>query len=309
MAPRGAIAHRCLVVGESLVDVVSAPSGPPEMAAGGSPLNVAVGLARLGCSTRLLTEIGDDGPGRLLTGHLERSGVELGPGSVVPGRPTSTATARLDEHGTASYTFDLRWQLPPQAVPAGFDALHVGSLGATLAPGRTSVVALAQAAARSGLLVSLDPNVRPGLTPDRVAVWRGLQELLVVADVVKLSDEDLEFLHPGGAPETLAAGLLRGRTRLVVVTRGGTGAVAFSDRATVEVPSSSAQVVDTVGAGDSFMAALLAVVLDHGLDRLEATRLAAYVAAAHAAAAVTVSRRGADPPWRADLPDTWPDVR
>src|SRR4051812_22064772 len=163
---------RCLVVGEALVDIVVPPDGTRTLAPGGSPLNVAVGLARLGVATELVTEIGDDDLGRLLAEHLAGSDVSLGDGSVIEGRPTNTATARLDEHGAASYSFDLRWELSTRPSPTAFDALHVGSLGATLDPGRDSVVQTAQEAARAGLMVSLDPNVRPALTPDRAAVWR-----------------------------------------------------------------------------------------------------------------------------------------
>lgn len=300
---------RCLVVGEALVDIVVPPDGGESLAPGGSPLNVAVGLARLGVTTELVTEIGDDDLGRLLTDHLAASGVTLADGSVVSGRHTNTATAGLDEYGAASYSFDLGWELGALALPAGFDALHVGSLGTTLDPGRDSVVALTQDAAGSGLLLSLDPNVRPALTPDRDDVWAGLQPILELAQLVKLSDEDLAFLRPDEPAESVASELLRGPTALVVVTAGARGAVAFSSRGRAELPSPRVDVVDTVGAGDSFMAALIAIALESGLDELDETRLAAYLAAAHAAAAVTVSRRGADPPWRTELPPGWPPTR
>jgi fructokinase len=301
--------RRCLVVGEALVDIVVPLDGKPTLAPGGSPLNVAVGLARLGMTTELVTELGDDDLGRIVEVHLEASHVWLAEDSVVEGRRTNTATARLDEHGAASYTFDLRWELGPRPLVAGFDALHVGSLGTTLEPGRTSVVDLARAAARTGMLVSLDPNVRPALTPDRDRVWTALEPLLAVAHLVKLSDEDLAFLRPGEPVERVAEELLRGPTALVVVTAGGLGATAFSKDGRSELPSRGVDVVDTVGAGDSFMAALVAAALEAGLAELDARRLGGYLAAAHAAAAVTVSRRGADPPWRTELPAAWPKIR
>lgn len=299
------MAARFAVVGEALVDVVVPADGVPRRSPGGSPMNVAVGLARLGVDTVLVTEIGDDDAGRLVLEHLRDSGVDVDESSVVPG-PTSTATARLDEHGAASYDFDLRWTLGPRALPSGATALHVGSLGTALRPGRDSVVDLVTQAARGGLLVSFDPNARPTLTPDARQAWDDVREVAAAADVVKLSDEDLEFLQPGAGFGEVAEQLLGGRTELVVVTSGGTGAFAACSSGSVEVVSRPVDVVDTVGAGDSFMAALLAVVVEHGLDRLDARRLSAYLDAAHQAAAVTVSRRGADPPRRDELPSGWP---
>jgi fructokinase len=300
---------RCLVVGEALVDIVVPPNSEPTLAPGGSPLNVAVGLARLGVTTELVTEIGDDDLGGIVEVHLDSSHVWLAEDSVVEGRRTNTATARLDEYGAAAYAFDLRWELGPRPLPSDFDAVHVGSLGAALSPGRESVARIAHQAARAGLIVSIDPNVRPALTPDRDELWAGLQQIFELAQLVRLSDEDLAFLRPGEPVESVAGELLRGTTAVVVVTAGGRGAVAFSDHGRAEQPSPVVEVVDTVGAGDSFMAALIAIALETGLDDLDDRRLSGYLEAAHTAAAVTVSRRGADPPWRTELPPDWPTLR
>lgn len=299
---------RFVVAGESLVDVVVPRGSTPERAPGGSPMNVAVGLSRLGLSTLLLTELGDDDLGRLVQRHLADSGVELAEGSVVAGAATSTATAHLDERGAASYDFDLRWELRPRPLPEDATALHVGSLGSVLRPGREAVTDLVRQARERGLLLSFDPNVRPSITPDPEQVRRDVAEVAGAADVVKLSDEDLEFLHPGVAAKDVASALLGTPTRLVVVTFGGSHAAAYSAAGSAEARSRAVGVVDTVGAGDSFMAALVAVVAEHGLDQLDEARLAAYLTAAHQAAAVTVSRRGADPPRRAELPPGWPHV-
>ena len=296
---------RFLVVGEALVDVVLPDGEPPTRAPGGSPLNVAVGLARLGVPTTLLTSVGDDADGRLIREHLDGSGVDLAPGSVHPGA-TSTATARLDGSGAASYDFDLRWDLAPLALPPGAESLHVGSLGTALRPGRTAVLDLIEQAVAAGLLVSFDPNARPTITPDAGRAWEDVLEVATRARVVKLSDEDLGFLQPGRSPSSLAADLLTSACELVVVTAGGGGAAGFSRHAEVELRSATVDVVDTVGAGDSFMAALLTVVVEHGLADLDERRLTAYLRAAHQAAAVTVSRRGADPPRRHELPAGWP---
>jgi fructokinase len=294
-----------VVAGEALVDVVVPQAGRTEHAPGGSPLNVAVGLSRLGVETLLITRIGDDDYGRLVRSHVEASGVRLADGSVDPAVRTSTATAHLDERGAATYDFDLAWELPQRPLPDGATALHVGSIGAALRPGRDAVVRLVEEAAAEGLLVSYDPNMRPVFTPDPEQAWADVREVAAASRLVKMSDEDLHFLLPGSSAEDAARTLLGGRTEVVVVTHGGSGAVAFSRAAAVEVPSRRSEVVDTVGAGDSFMAALLAAVVEEGLDTA-ADPLRRQVEAAHEAAAVTVSRRGADPPRRTELPEGWP---
>ncbi len=304
----GRRAPHAVVAGEALVDIVVPTEGEREQAPGGSPLNVAVGLSRLGIDTLLVTELGDDHDGRLVEEHLRGSGVRLHPDAVRGGHVTSTATARLDATGAATYDFDLRWELGRVDLPQEADALHVGSVGALLRPGRDAVLDLVEAAARRGALVSYDPNARPALTPDAAQTWLDVQEVAASADLVKMSDEDLAFLVAGQTPEEVAVQLLGQRTRLVVMTRGGGGAVGFSNGCSVEVPSGRVGVVDTVGAGDSFMAALVAVALEHGLEDLDERRLAAYLAAAHQVGAVTVSRRGADPPRREELPAGWPNV-
>ena len=299
-----------VVAGEALVDVVLPRDASPRRTPGGSPLNVAVGLARLGVATLLLTEFGDDAAGDLVRRHLEGSGVRLAEGAVVPGRRTSTATARLDETGAASYDFDIEWTLREgTGLPEGATGLHVGSLGVALRPGRDAVLALVREAAAAGLPVTFDPNARPSLTPDADQAWADVLEVAAHCDVVKLSDEDLHFLRPGLSPDALAELLLGQGVRLVVVTLGGGGAAAYAPGAVCRVSSRPVPVVDTVGAGDSFMAALVAVVLEQGhdwLDHLDNDRLHGCLLAAHAAAAVTVSRPGADPPRRDELPAGWP---
>jgi fructokinase len=296
-----------VAVGEALVDIVVPHAGEPTTAPGGSPLNVAVGLSRLGLDAVLLTQIGEDDRGEVIRAHLEASEVRLAPGSVLPGFPTSAATARLDEHGAASYDFDLEWSLPATTLPEEAVALHVGSIGAALRPGRTSVLDLVGQAATRGLLVTFDPNARPAFTPDADQAWADVRETAAAAHLVKMSDEDLTFYRPGATPEEVAGELLgAASTRLVVFTLGGHGAAAFTSAGAVEVPSRGTTVVDTVGAGDSFMAALAAVAHERGLDELTPERLRTLLGAAHTVASITVSRRGADPPHRHELPDDWP---
>ena len=297
-----------VVAGEALVDIVVPAGGEPERASGGSPLNVAVGLARLSVETILITEIGDDELGTLVRDHVVASEVILAEGSVVPGLATSTATAKLDESGAATYDFDLRWTLPPQTLPATATALHVGSIGAAVRPGRESVMALVREAHARDLLVTFDPNARPAFTPDAEAAWEDVRETAASARLVKMSDEDLAFLRPGLSAEDLARTLLGGTTELVVVTFGGEGATAFSKEATATARARTTEVVDTVGAGDSFMGALLAIAVEHGLDELGEEHLEQMLQAAHEVASVTVSRRGANPPRRGELSAGWPGI-
>lgn len=302
-----------VVVGEALVDVVVPAAGETTEAVGGSPLNVAVGLARLEVPTLLITRVGDDERGSWVVDHVRAAGAEVAGTAVVPGTRTSTATARLGETGAASYEFDLVWDLAHHTLPDA-TALHVGSLGASLPPGREAVADLVRQAEERGLLVSYDPNIRPALMGDPEATWREVTELAAHCRLVKVSDEDLAALRPEEPVEELAHGLLRGSTELVVVTRGPDGASAYTSGITVHEPARPVEVVDTVGAGDSFMAGLLAVldgwdVPEDGpgaLDALDEDHLRLLLGGALGAAAVTCSRRGADPPRRPELPTTWP---
>lgn len=302
-----------LVVGEALVDVVVAPTGERSEAVGGSPMNVAVGLSRLGVPARLVTRIGEDAHGRAVVQHLADSGVELDPASVVPDFTTSTATATLAPDRTATYEFDLVWDLPAQTLPPA-RALHVGSLGASLHPGRDSVLDLVRQAGEAGLLVSYDPNVRPAFVTDRADAWAELAEMAWLASLVKVSEEDLVALRPGQDLDELAHHLLVGSTELVVVTHGGEGASAHTRHGHTHRAAPEVAVQDTVGAGDSFMAAALTVLDEwdlpskgHGaLDALDDTDLDTLLDAAMAAAATTCSRHGADPPTRSELAPSWP---
>jgi fructokinase len=305
-----------LVAGESLVDiVVPADGGDTENAVGGSCLNVAVGLSRLDVPTTLSTRIGDDDLGAMIAAHVRASGVALAAGSVVPGHPTSTATAHLDADRAATYDFDLHWDLPRQELDPATLGVHVGSLGATLHPGRTAVVDLVGQAVGAGTFVSYDPNIRPFFLGDPDDAWAEVLEIGRGARLLKLSDEDLALLRPGVPVDEACRELLAGQeTELVVLTRGAAGALAFTGVSRIEVPAPRTDVVDTVGAGDSFMAAMLALLCDWGvvedgpeaLSALDDDRVRLLVGGAVTAAAITCSRRGADPPTRAELPPTWP---
>jgi fructokinase len=299
-----------LVVGEALVDIVVRPDGSREEHPGGSPANVALGLARLGRRARLLTRLGDDERGAAVRSHLENSGVLLEPGSVVPGR-TSTATALIDDAGVATYDFALDWRLPPDAATGPASVLHTGSIAASLPPGGDDVVALLERSAGQ-VTVTYDPNARPRLMGEADAARARVERIVELCDLVKVSDEDLDWLTPGEDVSSVARAWLDRGPGLVVVTRGGQGALALTREGAVEVAAPRIAVVDTVGAGDSFMSALI----DHlatadllGSGRRDALRaipldgVRAMLSHAVRVAAITCSRAGANPPIRAELAD------
>jgi fructokinase len=222
---------------------------------------------------------------------------------------TSTATARLDPSGAASYEFDLEWSLPDELALPAHRALHTGSIAAFLPPGGDAVLALVeQQAGRT--TISYDPNARPRLMGGAEAARERVERFVAAADVVKVSDEDLTWLAPGADPLDVADAWLASGPSLVVLTRGGEGSAALCRAGRVEVPAPPVTVVDTVGAGDSFMAALLDRLAATGLLGAESAAalraidpgtVAAVLAHAARVAAVTCGRAGADPPTRAEL--------
>lgn len=297
-----------LVVGEALVDVVARPDGTVTEHPGGSPANVAIGLARLGRPTHLLTRLGDDDRGRLVREHLARSGVHLVEGSVTTA-PTSVARAVLDAGGVATYTFDLQWSLPRVPLPTDPLVVHTGSVAAVLQPGAATVERIVLGA-RHHATVSYDPNLRPDLLGPPLAVRPQVEAMVAASDVVKLSEEDALWLAPGTPPEQLVEQWLGTGPALVVLTRGAGGATALCRDGVVEVPSPAVEVADTVGAGDSFTAGLLDALWSAGLlggalredlAAIGCPRLRDAVEHAARVAAVTVSRPGADPPRRDEI--------
>ncbi|SDR88133.1 fructokinase [Paraoerskovia marina] len=292
---------RVVVVGEALVDVVHRTDGSVEELPGGSPANVAITLGRLGRSPRLATCLGDDERGRTVRAWLGESDVEV---LATPVGRTSTARAHLDADGAATYDFDLAWDLGAGVVPAG-DVLHVGSIAALLEPGASAVLDAVRSAPG---LVSYDPNARPTITPDRAAACARVEEIVALSGIVKVSDEDLAWLRPDEAPADVAARWSTIGPAVVVMTAGGDGSVIFrAGTEAARVPVPRVDVVDTVGAGDTYTGALLDGLVELDLTTVDALRAApdaeivAVCTHAAAAAAVTVSRAGANPPRRAEL--------
>ena len=275
---------RVLVIGESLVDVVR-DGGSESRHAGGSPMNVAYGLAQLGVPASLLTRIGRDDDGALIEQHLARAGVELLPASLRD-EPTSTAIATIGADRAASYEFDVTWDLG--AVDASADWVHVGSIATFLAPGADVIEDYLATCGK----VSYDPNIRAALMP--VDARERFERVARLTTVLKLSDEDGRWLYPDLDEAALLYRLLGFGPAVVVITRGADGAAVATAEQRFDVPAVRVTVADTVGAGDSFMAAFIACLLD-GKSADAAAR------SAIAAAAITVSLVGAQPPTRAEL--------
>ncbi|MGQ0838955.1 carbohydrate kinase family protein [Actinokineospora sp.] len=296
------------VVGEALADLIAAGDGRTFTAhPGGSPANVALGLARLGAAVVLGTRLGDDLFGAMIRDHLAASGVDV---RTLPGptAATSLAFAATDERGVAHYDFRIAWDITAIPFSAG-DCLHTGSLATLLDPG-ASVVAAAMAAARAaGTTVSLDPNIRPSLSGTRAAERTRVERQVGLAHVVKVSEEDLDWLYPGADPLECAWRWHALGPEIVVVTLGGAGAHAVTRAASVTRAGPPVSVVDTVGAGDAFTAGLLCRLSRGGLlagahadiGALTAAEVAAALDFANAVAAFTCARAGADPPTAAEL--------
>ena len=305
------------VAGEALVDVVPAPAeGYFELAPGGSPANVAVGLARLGVPARMLARLGTDLLGRRLRAHLADNGVDLSH-AVEATEASSLAIVEVNADGVADYDFRIDgtadWQWTPEELEGALDgvvAVHSGSLALTQEPG-AGVLRELLAKAAATATVSYDPNVRPRLMGDPARVLAGVDELLAVADVVKVSDEDLRWLLPDTRPGEILDDWLERGPAVVAVTLGGEGVLAgTAEGVRTSTPGRAVAVIDTVGAGDSFSAALLAGLHSRGL--LGAAKRAALrgitplmldevLEECVTAASITCSRRGAQPPTTADL--------
>jgi fructokinase len=297
---------RGLVIGEALIDVVEQGGTVTGEHIGGSPLNVAVGLARLGRGVDLLTHIGDDEYGRRIADYVNAAGASLVPGSVSADR-TPVARASLDEHGSANYVFDLRWQLSgtPVVTPPLF--VHTGSIAAVQEPGCLAAAALVDTYGVSAT-VTFDPNVRPPLIADAGLARERVERLVERSDVVKVSEEDLHWIDSGRSPEEIARTWLALGPSLVAVTMGERGVAAVCAAGEVRVPPRKVQVVDTVGAGDAFTAGLIDALWTTGLlgadrrgelRRIGLDALRAALQTATLVSALTVARAGADLPNRA----------
>lgn len=301
---------RLTVVGESFVDIVTSPSNPlPLMHPSGGPMNVAVGAARLGLVVTLVTHYANDLNGQLIEKHLNSNGVI----SIQCGMGPTVIT-KLDAEGSAEHSVSVDWDingasLPVQSAAEETAHLHTRSLAAVLPPGNNVTYALIEAA-REAATISYDLNFRPCLTPDAAAVRRQTELFVAASDIVRVREEDLNWLYPDRTPMKSLRSWLDHGPAIVVLTRGSDGPVILSRKGWAAMPGESVTAAHPVGAGESFVAALISGLAQlkargagsrtrlYSLGLRELRALAAY---ANRAAAITCSRPGADPPWTSEL--------
>jgi fructokinase len=306
-----------LCCGEALIDLIPGATAEGDLAfvpkTGGSVFNTAVALGRLGVPAAFFGGLSTDFFGDDLRKSLSAAGVDISLAPVFE-RYTITAFVKL-EGRQARYSFidegSACRMLEPQDLPALPDrisALHLGSFPLALEPCGSAFEELCRRECQKRV-IHFDPNIRPNLIKDRVGHRQRVERIVAMSDLVKMSDEDLAWLAPNASAEAFAQDWLGRGAKLVVVTRGGDGAVAFSKNFRAEIAGLTVRVADTIGAGDTFTAGLLASL--HQARRLEKAAIAALdqesvlaaLKLAARAAAVTVSRPGADPPWSHEL--TW----
>jgi fructokinase len=300
-----------VVCGEALIDLVPSAQGQQRGTPGGGPFTTARALARLGIPAQFLGHLSRDAYGEQLRDLLAADGADLAMTSFGP-EPSTLAIAEVNDDGHAFYRFVSDGTSAPnltsKMVPASFGpdvgALHVGTLGLVFEPIATTITALVDRE-HSKRVVMVDPNIRPSVVNGTSGYRARLDRIVAQSTIVKASDADIAWLFPELDRMASARALLARGPRLVVVTLGVEGAVGVSADAEVRVTAPTVKVVDTIGAGDAFGAALLAWLHDHGRLtrhlRLERDELRAALEFACLVASITCTRAGADPPWRTEL--------
>lgn len=304
-----------LCCGEALIDMLprTSTAGEPAFSpyVGGAVFNTAIALGRLGVPAGFFSGLSSDLFGIQLKEALAASRVDTAYAHVSP-RPTTLAFVRLDD-GQATYTFydenTAGRMLTVDDLPAlgdDVEAMLFGAISLISEPAGSAYEEL-MSRERQSRVMMLDPNIRPNFIPDKARHLRRIRAMMAMADIVKLSDEDLDWFEGGGPHgDTIRSWLERG-PKLIVVTRGSRGAVGYTKDHTVTVVPEKATVVDTVGAGDTFNAGLLASLHEQGLlskaavGELGAEAIRKALTLGAKAAGVTVSRAGANPPWRHEI--------
>jgi fructokinase len=300
-----------LCLGEALIDFVADAAGVTliecpgfRKAPGGAPANVAVGLARLGVDAAFLGKVGDDPFGRFLEQSFASAGVATRFMRFDPETRTGLAFVSLKADGERDFVFyrnpsaDMLYrpgEVPDEALE-GCRVYHFGSITLTQEPSRAATLETLQRARRAGAFISYDPNLRPALWPDLERARQEILAVLPLADVVKVSEEEAEFLYGPGTLEEQAARLLAAGPQVAAVTRGAAGSFLASAGGQAEVPGWPVTAVDTTGAGDGFTAGLLAQLLERGgLSALGADELRRIGAFGNAVGALTCTVKGAIP--------------
>jgi fructokinase len=294
------------VAGEVLIDLI--PNADQYLAiVGGGPANTAKALAKLGVKTYFIDGISADRYGQMAKAELLAANVLLNYAQY-SNKPTCTAKVTLSKSGSASYEFVIKdtatfdfsdlWLPDPQSVKPSL--LHIGTLATVIEPGASVLFKWAQSVANVAPIV-FDPNIRPAVLGDRVVYVKKVEEWLAISSVVKVSDEDLNWLYPGKAIDETVKKWLEVGVELVVVTLGDKGITACRENEQISVDAVKVVVADTVGAGDTVGAVLVEAIVNNGLDKLTGEVLETMLNRAVKAAAITVSRTGANPPSKEEV--------
>jgi len=294
------------VAGEALIDLIPLNFGSEDRLAivGGGPANTAKALARLGIDAYFIDGISTDSYGKAIRKELEADGVHLDY-TLKSKLPTCTAKVSLDSNGSASYEFLIegtatfefneKWLPNPANPPA---VVHVGTLATIVEPGATNLFEWMK---KIKAPLVFDPNIRPSVISDRAQYRAVVDKWATISTVIKVSDEDLEWLYPKTSMIDAAEAWLSHGVQLVVVTLGSEGIAAFTQAGEVRVPGFKVEVSDTVGAGDTVGAIIVEGIIEHGIAQLRGELLKKVLTRAAKAASITVSRPGANPPTHDEL--------
>jgi len=294
------------VVGEVLIDLIPDESKLVAVV-GGGPANTAKALAKLGVKAYFIDGISNDEYGQMAKAELLSANVLLDYAQYA-NKPTCTAKVTLSSSGSASYEFVIEdtatfnfsdlWLPDPQSLKPSL--LHIGTLATVIEPGASVLFEWAQSFAHVAPIV-FDPNIRPAVLGDRVEYVRKVEKWVAISSAIKVSDEDLYWLYPGKVIDEIVNAWLEVGVQLVVITLGDKGITAYRENEQISVDAVKVVVVDTVGAGDTVGAVLVEAIVNNGLDKLSGEVLKTMLNRAVKAAAITVSRTGANPPSKEEI--------
>jgi fructokinase len=294
------------VIGEVLIDLI--PDGSDRTPiVGGGPANTAKALSKLGIDTQFIDGISTDDYGQMAMDELVSSGVKLDYVKYSD-KPTCLAVVSLSDSASASYefvientaTFDFTSDWLPNPQTERPSLLHIGTLATAIEPGASVLFKWAQSIAKIAPIV-FDPNIRPAVINDRKQYLMQVERWVSISSAVKVSDEDIRWLYPGKVIYEIANKWLEVGVELVVVTLGEKGITAYRKNEQVSVDAVKVVVADTVGAGDTVGAVLVEAIVNNGLDKLSGEVLKTMLNRAVKAAAITVSRTGANPPSKEEI--------
>jgi len=294
------------VTGEVLIDLI--PDESKHVAVvGGGPANTAKALAKLGVKVYFIDGISNDKYGQMARAELLSANVLLDYAQY-SNNPTCTAKVTLSSSGSASYkfvvedtaTFDFSDQWLPDPQDLKPSLLHIGTLATVIEPGASVLFNWAQSVTRIAPIV-FDPNIRPAVLGNRDEYVKKVEKWVAISSAVKVSDEDLNWLYPGKSIDEIANKWLEVGVELVLVTLGDKGITAYRDNEQISVNAVKVVVADTVGAGDTVGAVLVEAIINNGLDKLTGEVLITMLNRAAKAAAITVSRTGANPPSKDEI--------